>query len=165
MRPAAQSTGPAAQRPSLLLTFALHGEVFALDVARVHEVIDPLPMTRVPRADPFVPSLINVRGAIVPVVDVQTRLGMRPRADDAATRLVVLEVAIDEEPTKVAMIVDGVNEVVEVEAAAIEEIPELGSRWPAEFIRGVAALGETLVVLLDAGTLFRPGRPAVRPIN
>lgn len=150
---------------SLVLTFTLQGETFALDVARVHEIIDPLPMTRVPRADAFVPSLINVRGAIVPVVDVQTRLGMRRSADERAMRLVVIEVPIDDEPTKVAMIVDGVNEVIEIDSATIEEVPELGSRWPAEFLRGIALKGEDLVVLLNTETLFRPRRSPARIPN
>lgn len=157
--------GATAAAPSLVLTFTLNGETFALDVGRVHEIIDPLPMTRVPRADPFVPSLINVRGAIVPVVDVQTRLGMRRGTDERATRLVVIEVTVEDEPTKVALIVDGVNEVIEIDGASIEEIPELGARWPGEFIRGIALRGDELIVLLNTETLFRPRRGQVRALN
>lgn len=165
MTHAPQASASSREGSSLVLTFSLQGETFALDVARVHEIIDPLPMTRVPRADPFVPCLINVRGAIVPVVDVQTRLGMRRAADEKAMRLVVIEVPSDDEATKVAMIVDGVNEVIEIDGSAIAEIPELGSRWPADFIRGIALRGDELVVLLNTETLFRPRRSPARTLN
>ena len=150
---------------SLFLTFILNGETFGLEVERVHEIIDPLPMTRVPCADAFVSSLINVRGGIVPVVDVQTRLGLRRRADAGSSRLVVIEISLEEETTRVALIVDGVNEVVEIDPSTVEQIPELGARWPSEFIRGIAMRGEELVVLLDPETLFRPHRPTVRALT
>lgn len=149
----------------LVLTFRLNGETFAIDVERVHEIIDPLPVTRVPRADPFVPSLINVRGAIVPVVDVRGRLGMRAADDGCERRFVVIETMVDDSSTRLALVVDGVSEVVEIADGAIEEIPELGARWPTEFIRGIAMRGEELVVLLNTQTLFRPGRTAARAIN
>lgn len=148
--------------PSMVLTFKLQGETFAVEVDQVQEIIDPLPMTRVPNAQPFCPGLINVRGAVVPIVDLQYRLGMPPRAASPDTRIVVLETRIDDDPIKVALIADSVSEVIEVDLSTIEPVPELGTRWPVQYLSGVAKMGERLVILLNAETVFRPSGSAAR---
>ncbi|MEM7059079.1 MAG: chemotaxis protein CheW [Pseudomonadota bacterium] len=140
----------------MALTFELHDEVFAIEIAHVHEVIDPLPVTLVPNADPFAPGLINARGAIVPVLDLQYRLGMTPKPESQETRFVVLETVISEDRTKFAMVADRVHEVVEFDEAAIQPAPELGMQWPNEFIRGIVQRNGTLVILLNTDTAFRP---------
>lgn len=140
----------------MYLTFHMHGEIFAIEVARVHEIIDPLPMTPVPNADPFAPGLINVRGAVVPVVDMRRRLGMPDTERTADTRFVVLEVTIAEELTKIALVADRVDQVLELRGTMIEPVPELGIRWPSEYIAGVAKVEGNLLILLDILTLFRP---------
>lgn len=149
-------TERAADPARMFLTFHLHGEIFAIEVARVHEIIDPLPMTPVPNADSFAPGLINVRGAVVPVVDLRKRLGMPSTDRTADTRFVVLEVVIDEELTKIALIADRVDQVLELRSAMIEPVPELGIRWPAEYIADVAKVDGELLILLEIQTLFRP---------
>lgn len=138
----------------MALTFELRNELFAIAVAHVHEVIDPLPITTVPNADPFAPGLINARGAVVPVLDLQHRLGMERGERTSDTRFVVLETVIDDDRTKFAIIADGVHEVVELDGAAIQPAPELGMKWPAEFIRGIVQRDETLIILLNADTAF-----------
>lgn len=146
----------ASDRTFMALTFELHDEVFAIEIAHVHEVIDPLPVTQVPNADPFAPGLINARGAIVPVLDLQHRLGMKPKPQSQETRFVVLETVISEDRTKFAMVADRVHEVVEFDESAIQPAPELGMQWPNEFIRGIVQRGGTLVILLNTDTAFRP---------
>lgn len=112
----------------MALTFELHGERFAVEVANVHEVIDPLPLTIVPNADPFAPGLINARGAVVPVLDLQYRLGFTRNEQTPDTRFVVLETDIGEDRTKFALIADSVHEVVEIEESRIQPAPELGMK-------------------------------------
>ena len=99
----------------MALTFDLDGERFAISVKNVQEVIDPLEMTQVPNADPFAPGLINVRGAVVPVLNLQHRLGIRSTETTTDTRFVVIEAIIDEDRTNFAIIADSVHEVFEVE--------------------------------------------------
>ncbi len=140
----------------MVVTFALDGETFAVDVACVDEIIDPLPITRVPNADPFAPGLINVRGLIVPVVDLRRRLGMPPADVTAASRILVLDLTVGDEPVKVAVLTDGVDEIVETVPEEIEAAPELGVRWPTEFIKGVAKKDGALVILIDEQTAFPP---------
>lgn len=140
----------------MALTFELHGERFAVEVANVHEVIDPLPLTVVPNADPFAPGLINARGAVVPVLDLQYRLGMTRKEQTADTRFVVLETDDAEDRTKFAIIADSVHEVVEIEEAKIQPAPDLGMKWPPDFIRGIAQKDDGLLIFLNKETIFRP---------
>ncbi|MBM9593599.1 chemotaxis protein CheW [Roseitranquillus sediminis] len=142
--------------PQTALTFVLDGETFGVDVARVEEIVDPLPMTRAPNADPFAPALVNVRGSIVPVVDLRHRLGMAAAEQRPSSRLLVLNVLVDGEPTRVALMADDVDAIVETTAAEIEAVPELGLRWPAKYFRGVARKNGVLVILLDEQTTFPP---------
>lgn len=148
-----------------LLVFGLSGENFALPVTTIHEVIDPLPITLVPNATPHAPGLINVRGIVTPVVDVRLRLRM-PEAPAAATRpsgrIIVLEMPVGGVMTRVAIRADAVHEVIEAQSAQLETLPDLGARWPAQFVKGVARHDGALVVLLEPETLFAPDadRPA-----
>lgn len=140
----------------MALTFELEGERFAIEVATVHEVIDPLPFTKLPNADPFAPGLINARGAVVPVLNLQHRLGVAQREHTPDTRYIILENDIGEERTKCALVADSVHEVVEVEQASIQPAPEIGLKWAPEFIRGIAQRDEELLIFLDAEVVFRP---------
>jgi len=145
----------------ILLTFRLQDEMLALDVARVHEIIDPLPETRVPRADPFAPGLINVRGSVVPVLDLRRRLGLAPAERTADSRMIVLDVPLGEEVVKIALEADAVDQVAEVDADEIEPVPEIGIDWPPDHLEGVAKREGALVMLLRAESVFAPAtRPA-----
>ena len=144
----------------ILLTFRLQAETLALDVARVHEIIDPLPETRVPRADPFAPGLINVRGSVVPVLDLRRRLNLAPAARGDDSRMIVLDVPLGDEAVKVAVEADAVDQVAEIASTQIEPVPEIGIDWPAEFLEGVAKRAGTLVMLLRAEVALAPRRTA-----
>ncbi|WP_299815492.1 chemotaxis protein CheW [uncultured Jannaschia sp.] len=141
---------------AMALTFSLDGETFAIPVEHVSEIIDPLPVTRAPNADPFAPGLINVRGAIAPFVDLRHRLGMGPAAIKDQSRVLVLDLAVAGEATKVAMLADNVDDITETAMADIEPVPELGIRWPTDLIRGVVKKNGALVILLDVGAAFAP---------
>ena len=141
---------------SMALTFSLDGETFAIPVEHVSEIIDPLPVTRAPNADPFAPGLINVRGAIAPFVDLRYRLGMKPAVVGETSRVLVLDLVIGGEATKVAMLADSVDDITETTVDDLEAVPELGVRWPTDLIRGVAKKNGALVILLDVEAAFAP---------
>ncbi|MEE2861487.1 MAG: chemotaxis protein CheW [Pseudomonadota bacterium] len=146
----------AASRREMVLIFRLMGEAFALSVSCVHEILDPIPPTVVPNAPAFAPALVNVRGAIVPLIDIRRRLDMPPAPADAASRLIVLELPVSGVPTRLAILCDAVEEVFEADTAALETVPSLGARWPEIYVKGVVRHTGDLVILLDTDTLFRP---------
>lgn len=142
------------QPPNMILTFRLEDERFALKVEHVNEILDPIEETPVPMAPRCAPALINVRGTVVPLFDVRRRMGIKSEAPPETARIVVLDLLIADEMTRLAMHVDAVEDVVEADPNQIDVIPELGARWPREYIEGVAYHGDELVVLLNAVTLF-----------
>lgn len=149
----------------MVLSFRLNGERFALTVGHVNEILDPIEETVVPNAPSLSPALINVRGSVVPLVHIRGRLGMTTPEKSETARFVVLDLPIADEMTRLAIEVDAVDEVIEADRTSLERIPELGARWPAEFIEGVARSGGDLVVILKPETLFDPSydlRPSAR---
>jgi purine-binding chemotaxis protein CheW len=144
-----------------LLVFRLDEEAFAIGVGAVHEILDAQVPTPVPNADAFAPGVINVRGVVVPVVDIRCRLGMGAAADPARARVIVVEVEIDGAAQKLAFAADAVEDVIEADLHAVERVPELGAVWPQAYLRGAVRRAGELVILLNAETLFHP-RPAPR---
>ncbi|WP_240046524.1 chemotaxis protein CheW [Paracraurococcus ruber] len=132
-----------------VLTLEIGTEVFAIEATAVREILDLVPVTEVPGARPFVGGVINVRGRIVPLVDMRLRLAMPPAAPTADTRIIVLDIALEGEPTAVGILADRVNEVVQLDLGMLEEAPRLGLRWQPEFIRSVGMRSGRLVVLPD----------------
>jgi purine-binding chemotaxis protein CheW len=133
-----------------LVVFELGEERYGLDIATVYEIIRHQPVTAVPQAPSFVEGVINLRGRIIPVVDLRRRFGMMTGQLTKASRIVVCEAA----GTRVGLVVDGVSEVLMVPNDAVEQTPEVASGYDANYLRGIAKLGERLVILLDLGGLF-----------
>lgn len=140
--------------PEMLLTFRLQGERFALRVIHVNEILDPIARTRVPHASRYAPALINVRGTVVPLFDIRRRLDLAPEDNPDDARIVVLDVRLNDEMTRLALPVDAVENVIETATDKVEALPELGARWPKAFIEGVAFHNDQLVILLDTDALF-----------
>lgn len=136
------------------LTYRLGGELFAVDVRHVREILDVSSVTRVPTAPPYVRGLVNVRGRAVPIVDLHMRLGLPTSADGKHTRFVVLEVPIDGEPCVIGARTDSVHDVMELAAADIEPPRSLGRRWRTDVLRGIARRGEEFVLVIDVAQLF-----------
>jgi purine-binding chemotaxis protein CheW len=128
----------------------LADEHYGLDIAKVFEIIRHQPITPVPRAPTFVKGVINLRGRIIPVVDLRARFGMPEVEPTKETRIVVAE----SPSTRVGLIVDGVSEVLHVPADAIEQTPAVAAGADAEYLRGIAKLGGRLVLLLELDGLF-----------
>ncbi len=154
--PDIEEPGEAAGGPETLLVFRLAGEAFALPVLCVHEIIDPIPVAQVPHAPEWAPGLVNVRGAVIPLVDLRRRLRMPPAEPGAEARMIVVETEIMNAPARLALAADAVEEVIDAAPEALRPLPELGARWPEAFLRGVARRAEGVVVLLNAEALFRP---------
>lgn len=136
------------------LTVGLQDEVFAIEATRVREILDVVPITRVPNARPFVEGLINVRGRVVPLADLRVMFGMDRPPPGPETRIVVIEIDIDGEPTLAAILADRVHDVTDIKTAAIEEAPRVGMRWRPEYVRGIGKRGEDFIIIPDMGAIF-----------
>ncbi|NBZ86721.1 chemotaxis protein CheW [Stagnihabitans tardus] len=149
--------------PEMSLILRLNGESLAIPVRHVHEVINAIPRTRVPNASAMAPWLINVRGAVVPLVDVRRRLKMPPRDHDDG-RIVVLDIPRGAESHRLALLADGVEEVMEIDPLRIEPLPPRGAPWPIEFVRGSIRRDGDLVLILEPESLFEP-ETGSRPLH
>jgi len=123
------------------LMISIGGEIFA--------IVDPVPTTRVAGARAHLPSLINVRGNIIPLADIRVRFGMPITEASADTRIVVLEIKIDGDPVTVGLISDKVYEVTEVSRAQTQPTPRIGMHWRAEFIRFITKWKDEFVIVPD----------------
>lgn len=128
-----------------LVIFELGTELYGVDIARVHEIIRPQNVTRVPRSPAFVEGVINLRGKVIPVVDLRRRFGLPSTEPTRASRIVVVEIG----EQVVGIVVDGVSEVLRVGAATIEPPSPVVAGVDAEYIQGIAKLPDRLVILLD----------------
>ncbi len=153
-----------AQFARTVLLFRLDGETFALPVTAVNEIIDPQRTTPVPNASPLAPGIINVRGTIIPFLDIRVRLGMPPQDAGPATRMIVFEQPGPEgDLQRIAFAADAVERVVDRADGPLAAVPELGVRWPADCLAGCFRDQAELVICLDPTTVFdarlaMPGR-------
>ncbi|MDD1532442.1 chemotaxis protein CheW [Bradyrhizobium sp. WBOS4] len=130
-----------------VVMIGLGEEKFALDAGLVREIIDPVPVTRVAGARAFVPSVINVRGNVIPLADLRIRFGMPQLDDTADTRIVVIELELDGEPVLVGVTADKVYEVTEISQTDVQQTPRVGMHWKPEFIRFIAKWREEFVIV------------------
>ena len=137
-----------------VVTLGLQGEIFALEATHVREILDLAPITEVPNGPPFVSGLINVRGKVVPLADLRLKFGMEQTAPTIDTRIVVIEIDLDGDPTTVGILADKVYEVTEVAGAALEETPRIGMKWRPDFIRCIGKRGTDFIVVLDIERIF-----------
>ncbi len=131
------------------LTFSLAGEVYGLEILKVQEIIRMMDVTRVPRTPEFVRGVINLRGKVIPVVDLNLKFGLESAQDTERTCIVVVQVQRNETRVVMGMIVDEVREVLDVPADAIEPPPEFGAAVDADFILGMGKVGDRVTMLLD----------------
>jgi purine-binding chemotaxis protein CheW len=154
--------------PIEALTFDLQGETFALEAGLVQEVLDLLPETDVPGAPPFVGAVINFRGRVIPLVDLRLAFDMTAGSPTIDSRIVVIEYALDGQPTLIGLRADKVHEVTSITLDTTEQAPRVGMSWRADFIRLLARRDGDLIVIPDLDQIFAArGRSAatVTPIN
>jgi len=143
------------------LTFTLADEVFALDIGKVREVLDFTAVTRVPGTSEFMRGVINLRGSVVPVVDMRLKFGMAATEQGVNTCIIIVEVAVDGETTVLGALADSVREVLELEPDQIEPPPRIGTRLNIEFIRGMGKCDEQFMIILDIDKVFSLSELAV----
>ena len=135
--------------PQQYLTFSLGGEVFALGILNVKEIIEFGHITEIPMMPAFIRGVINLRGAVVPVIDLSARFGGSSSTVSRRTCIVIVELGIGEERQDLGVIVDAVNEVLEIPRADIEPPPSFGARIRADFIQGMGKVDGHFVIILN----------------
>jgi purine-binding chemotaxis protein CheW len=136
------------------LTFKLDSEVYALDVATVREVLDFTTVTRIPRTPEFMRGVINLRGSVVPVVDLRLAFGMSGTEKTVNTCIIVVEVRFDGETTIMGALADSVEEVIDLEPEQIQPAPQIGTSIKTDFIRGMGKRDANFLMILDIDRVF-----------
>ncbi|WP_246317770.1 chemotaxis protein CheW [Desulfoluna butyratoxydans] len=136
------------------LAFMLHGEVYALDIMQVREVLDYTEITTVPRMPDFMRGVINLRGGVVPVVDLRLKFGMPATEKGVNTCIVIMETDIDGERALIGALADSVREVLDLEPDQIEPAPRIGTRLKTEFIKGMGKKNDEFIIILDIDRVF-----------
>jgi purine-binding chemotaxis protein CheW len=142
------------EKAATYLTFMLGEEVFAIDVQKVREVLDYTSITRVPRTPDFMRGVINLRGSVVPVIDMRLKFGMNATQDTVDTCVIVMEISLDGETTVIGALADSVKEVFDLDPGQIEPPPRIGTRLNTEFIRGMGKYEEQFIIILDIDRVF-----------
>lgn len=131
------------------LTFILNNEIYGISINSVKEVIEYGSVTTVPLMPKFVKGVLNLRGDVVPVVDLSIRFGDHPTLIHKRSCIAILDVAFEQKNTVIGVVVDAVNDVVELQDNQIKEPPEFGARIQAHFIHGVAHIDDHFVIILE----------------
>jgi purine-binding chemotaxis protein CheW len=136
------------------LTFKLADETFAIAISQVREVLDFTAVTKVPRTPDFMRGVINLRGSVVPVVDLRLKFGMCKTEQTVNTCIIITEVAVDGETAVLGALADSVQEVMELGPDQIEPAPKIGTKLDTQFIMGMGKHNERFVIMLDIDKIF-----------
>jgi purine-binding chemotaxis protein CheW len=137
-----------------VLTFVLGSETYGVDILRVQEIRGWSSVTKIPHAPPHVLGVLNLRGSIVPIVDMRMQFNLERAEYTAVTVIIVLSVQSRKGQRDFGVVVDGVSDVVNVDDSQVKPAPELGSREATEHIRGLMPVADRMVVLLDIDKLI-----------
>ncbi|MCL1915757.1 MAG: chemotaxis protein CheW [Desulfovibrionaceae bacterium] len=133
-----------------LVTFSIGEEEFGVDILKVQEIIRTMEITKVPRAQDFVEGVINLRGKVIPIIDLRRRFGLSSKAHDKHTRIIVIEIS----NMIVGFVVDSVSEVLRIPSSTVEPPPPVVAGVESEYISGVGKLHDRLLILLDLDKLL-----------
>ena len=136
------------------LTFKLAEETFALDVAKVREILEESSVTKVPQTPDFMRGVINLRGSVVPVIDLRLKFGMSKTEKTVNTCIIVTEIQMVDGVTVLGALADSVQEVVEIQPQLIEAAPHIGTRLNTDFIKGIGKQDGNFVMILDIDKVF-----------
>jgi len=136
------------------LSFTLADEIFAVDVARVREILEITSITKVPQTPDFMSGVINLRGSVVPVIDMRLKFGMSETERTVNTCIIVVEVLMDGETIVLGSLSDSVQEVIEMEPDSIEAAPHIGNQLNTDFIKGMCKHDGRFVMILDIDKVF-----------
>jgi purine-binding chemotaxis protein CheW len=144
----------AIQEVTQYLTYKLDDEVFALDISTVREVLDFTSLTRVPRTPEFMRGVINLRGSVVPVVDLRLKFGMSKTEKTVNTCIIIVEVTVDNEKTVLGVLADSVQEVLDLGPDQIEPAPKIGTKLNTDFLKGMGRRDNRFIIILDIDKIF-----------
>lgn len=133
-----------------LVTFSIGEEEFGVDILKVQEIIRTMEITKVPRAPEFVEGVINLRGKVIPIIDLRRRFGLDFKTHDKDTRIIVIEI----NNIVVGFVVDAVSEVLRIPANTVEPPPPVVAGVDSDYISGVGKLQDRLLILLDLDKLL-----------
>jgi purine-binding chemotaxis protein CheW len=139
---------------SQYLTFQLAGEEYAVEILRVREILRFEEVTRVPTAPAAIRGVLNLRGSVVPVVDLAVRMGLAETPVTRRTCIVIVEVALAGTPVVMGVMAEAVSQVMDIQPGDVEPPPPFGPRVRVEFLRGLARMGERFALLLDLDLLL-----------
>ena len=133
-----------------LVTFSIGSEEFGVDILKVIEIIRTMEITKVPKAPAFVEGVINLRGLVIPIIDLRRRFGLAEKAGDSDTRIIVIEI----NGMSVGFVVDSVSEGLRIPANTVEPAPPVVAGVDSDYISGVGKLEDRLLILLDLDKLL-----------
>jgi purine-binding chemotaxis protein CheW len=136
------------------LTFRLEDELFALEIEKVREVLDFTSITKVPQTPDYMRGVINLRGSVVPVVDLRLKFGMEIAEKTVNTCVIIVEVDLDGEKVVMGAMADAVQEVLDLEPDQIEPAPRIGTKLNTDFIKGMGKHAENFIIILDIDKVF-----------
>lgn len=139
---------------STYLTFKLGKELFAVNVTKVLTILEMKPITKVPNSPEHMRGVINLRGQVLPVIDMRIIFGMEATEFTQNTCIIVLNINIDNDDTQLGILVDAVDQVIEVSENEIEESPTIGTKYKTEFIQGMYKLEDGFIMLLNIDLIF-----------
>ncbi|MFW5995427.1 MAG: chemotaxis protein CheW, partial [Spirochaetia bacterium] len=141
------------------LTFTLAEEQYAVDVIQVREVLSEITLTVIPRIPSYLKGVINIRGSVVPVVDLRTKLGLPDTGSTLDTSIIVMDLRTEngDDTVTAGCLADSVQEVVDIPEEDIEPPPRLGTPVHAQFMRGLAKKHDRFIILLDINRVFETG--------
>jgi len=139
------------------LTFTLGGEIYGLEILKVQEIIGMMNVTHVPRTPEFIRGIVNLRGKVIPVIDLRTKFGLEAQEDTEKTVIIVVQVLLENQQVTMGTIVDEVFEVMDIGTEQIEPPPQLGTGVDTDFILGMGKVADKVVMLLDVNKVLTGG--------
>lgn len=136
------------------LSFKLDSEVYAIDVSQVREILEFIKITKIPKTPKFMRGVINLRGSVVPVIDLRVKFLMSETQKTVDTCIVVIDIVSEEDTLVLGVLADSVSEVFELDPEYIEDAPQIGLGLDAEFIKGIGKYNDQFIMILDIDKIF-----------
>lgn len=136
------------------LTFGLGSEVYGIEILKVQEIIGIMKVNHVPKMPDYVRGVINLRGTVIPVLDLRQKFGMETREDTERTCIIVIQVHLEHAAVTIGIVVDEVSEVVAIEESQMELPPSFGAAVDTQFLLGMGKVGDKVVMLLNVDAVF-----------
>jgi purine-binding chemotaxis protein CheW len=143
-----------AKEKSTYLSFCLAEDMFALEVGYVREVLDMAELTRIPRMPEYMRGVINLRGSVVPIIDMRLKFGMESVTTTVDTCIIVVEAFLCGQPTEIGILVDSVRAVCEIREEDIEPPPSIGMNLDSSYLKGIGKQEEGFIIILDLDRIF-----------